>query len=427
MANLQHDLRYTLRQLRRSPGFSLTAILTLSLAIGATTAMFSLLRGTLLAPLPYPHAEDLVGLGLEQPGDAPRNAQTGESIDLIETRAKVFTSIGVAVAQVATVNGLALDAGINDSAGPADRKDQLHNSEIRFVTPGYFRTIGTVVLQGHDISAADAAGAAPEALINQLAAKKWFPGRNPVGEYILADGKMPRRVVGITANAHTASLADEIRPTAYLPLAQVSDDTMKMINGWFPTTFVIRMQERTNTPDPEIARAAEAAITAVDPEIPAAKFAPMQDFLDKSVAAPRFFSWMAGAFAVFALGLAQIGLFGLLSYQVSSRTREIGVRMALGAKRRQILSLVLRNGLILTSLGLALGVAASFVLRGLISSLLYTVVDGLGRADSVTILGSRAFAITLSAAAMLVATIAASLIPARRAAYLEPTEALRAE
>ncbi len=421
MANLQSDLRYTLRQLRRSPGFSLTAILTLSLAIGATTAMFSILRGTLLAPLPYPHAEDLVGLGLEQPGDAPRNAQTGESIDLIETRAKVFTSIGVAVAQLATVNGLALDAGISDSAGPADRKDQLHNSEIRFVTPLYFRTIGTVVLQGHDISAADAAGAAPEVLINQLAAKKWFPGRNPVGEHILAEGKMPRRVVGITANPHTASLAGEIRPTAYLPLAQVSDDTMKMINGWFPTTFVIRMQERTNTPDPEIARA------AVDPEIPAAKFAPMQSFLDKSVAAPRFFSWLAGAFAVFALGLARIGLFGLLSYQVSSRTREIGVRMALGAKRRQILSLVLRNGLILTSLGLALGVAASFVLRGLISSLLYTVVDGLGRADSVTILGNRAFAITLSAAAMLVATIAASLIPARRAAYLEPTEALRAE
>jgi ABC-type antimicrobial peptide transport system permease subunit len=153
----------------------------------------------------------------------------------------------------------------------------------------------------------------------------------------------------------------------------------------------------------------------------------MQNFVDKSIAAPKFFSWLAGGFAVFALGLTLIGLFGLLSYQVSSRTRELGVRMALGAQRGQILSLVLRNGLVLTSLGLVLGVAGSFALRGAISSLLYTVVDGLGRTDSVSILGNRTLAIALSAAAMLVATIAASLIPARRAAYLEPTKALRAE
>jgi ABC-type antimicrobial peptide transport system permease subunit len=330
------------------------------------------------------------------------------------------------VAQVSAVNGLPLDGGLNDQAGAADRKDQLKNSEVRFVTPGYFKTVGTTVFEGEDLSAADAAETAPVALINDVAAKRWFPGKNAVGEYVVAR-KMPRRVIGVTASTHNRTLAGNIRPTVYLPIAQLNDKEIKMINGWFPTTFVIRAQERAGAADPNIAKAAEAAIAAVDPEVPAAKFAPMQSFVDKSVAAPRFFSWLAGGFAVFALGLTLIGLFGLLSYQVSSRTRELGVRMALGAQRGQILSLVLRNGLVVTSIGLVLGIAGSFALRGVISSLLYTVVDGLGRADSVSILGNRSVAIALSAAAMLIATVAASLIPARRAAYLEPTEALRAE
>jgi predicted lysophospholipase L1 biosynthesis ABC-type transport system permease subunit len=246
--------------------------------------------------------------------------------------------------------------------------------------------------------------------------------------YVVAlDRKMPRRVIGVTASAHNRALADQIWPTVYLPVAQMDDKTMKMINGWFPTTFVVRTQERVGAPDPAIARSAEGAVAAVDPEVPAAKFASMQSFVDKSVAAPRFFSWIAGGFAGFSLLLAVIGLFGLLSYQVASRTRELGVRMALGAQRQQILALVLRNGLVLTSIGLVLGVAGSFALRGVISSLLYTTVDGLGRADSVSILGNRALAIALPVAAMLVATIAASLIPARRAASIEPMEALRSE
>jgi cell division protein FtsX len=266
------------------------------------------------------------------------------------------------------------------------------------------------------------------ALINDSAAKQWFPGRDPIGESVVAlDRKMPRRVIGVTASAHNHSLADRIRPTVYLPIAQMNDKEIKMINGWFPTTFLLRIDELGDRTDPDIAKQAEAAIAAVDPEVPAARFAPMQSFVDKSVAAPRFFSWMAGGFAIFALGLTLIGLFGLLSYQVSARTRELGIRMALGAQRGQILGLILRNGLVLTAIGLVLGIAGSFALRGVISSLLYTVVDGLGRTDSVSILGNQGLAIALSAAAMLLATVVSSLLPAQRAASVNPTEALRAE
>jgi predicted permease len=355
-------------------------------------------------------------------GDAYTSAaHTQQFIAAVEERLRQIPG----VAQVGTVNGLPLDRGLNDSAGPADQKDKIKNSEIRFITPGYLDSVGMTLLKGNDVSSTDLSATAPVALINEAAARRWFPGKDAVGEFILAEGKTPRRVIGVIADAHSASLADSIRPTAFLPIGQLPDNTVKMINAWFPTTFVIRVQERDGMHDPDIARAAEAAIAAVDPEVPAAKFAPMQSFLDKSVAAPRFFSWMAGGFAVFALGLTLIGLFGLLSYHVSSRTRELGVRMALGAQRGQILGLVLRNGLVLTSIGLVLGVAGSFALRGVISSLLHSTVDGLQRADAVTILGNRGLAIALSGAAMLAATVAASLIPAWRASRLDPNQTLR--
>ena len=368
--------------------------------------------------------QHLYALQVNLKGDAYSSAaHTQQFISAVEDRLRQIPG----VARVATVNGLPLDRGINDSAGPVNHPGQIKNSEIRFTSPGYFSTAGIPLLAGDDISTADSATAPKVALINDMAAKRWFPGGNPIGQFILAEGKDPRRVIGVTANTHNMSVADNIRPTAYLPVAQISGDTMKMINGWFSTTFLLRTIERSGSPDPDLAHAASAAIAAVDPEVPAAKFVPMQSFVDKSIAAPRFFSWIAGAFAAFALLLTVVGIFGLLSYQVTSRTRELGVRMALGAQRHQILTLVLNNGLVLTAIGLVLGVLGSFTLRNVIASFLYTAVDGLGRDTATSLLGNRILAITIAATAMLFAAIAASLIPAKRAAHLEPTEALRAE
>jgi len=370
------------------------------------------------------HPQHLYALQVNLKGDAYSSAaHTQHFVSAVEDRLRQIPG----VARIATVNGLPLDGGLNASAGPANHKDKIHNSEVRFISPGYFNTSGLPLLIGADISTADSATAPKVALINEMAAKRWFPGRNPVGEFIVALGKDPRRVIGVTANGHNMSLADNVRPTAYVPLAQISDDAMKMINGWFSTTFLLRTIERKGSPDPDIAHAASAAIAAVDPEVPAAKFAPMQSFVDKSIAAPRFFSWIAGGFAVFALLLTVVGLFGLLSYQVTSRTRELGVRMALGAQRHQILTLVLNNGLILTAIGLAFGILGSFALRSVIASFLYTAVDGVGRDAATSLLGNRTLAIGIAAAAMLLAASFASLIPAQRAAYLEPTEALRNE
>lgn len=328
------------------------------------------------------------------------------------------------VAQVATINGLPLDRGLNNSGGPAGHPDQIGYTETRFVTPGYFGTAGSTLLAGSDVSDADTAISQPVALINERAARRWFPNRSPIGEYIISGGGQPRRVIGLVANVHDASLAAGIAPTVYTPYTQIDDETMKTINGWFATTFVLRTVERGNAPDPDIAAAASAAIAAVDPEVPASKFAPMQSFIDHDVAAPRFFSWLAGTFAVFALVLTLIGLFGLLSYQVASRTRELGVRMALGAQRYQVLVLILNRGLTLTAIGLVLGVAGSIAVRNVVLSLLS---DTVGIAKTSSLLSGQALPLLTAVAAMLIAAIIASLIPAQRAASVNPTEALRAE
>jgi hypothetical protein len=330
------------------------------------------------------------------------------------------------IVQVATVNGLPLDRGLNTSGGPAAHRELIKISEARFITPGYFRSLDTTVLAGADISDADTVATQPVALINERAAKLWFPDRPPIGEYVISGGGKPRRVVGLVANMHDSSLASDIRPTIYVPYAQVEDETMKAINGWFVTTFVLRTAGRAGVAESDIAKASSAAITAVDPEVPASKFATMQSFIDRNVAAPRFFSWLAGAFAAFALLLTLIGLFGLLSYQVASRTREIGVRMALGAQRSEILNLVLRNGLTVTLIGLCIGTATSLVLRRSLTSLIAdtTRIDP-GVLSSM--LASPIACIGIVGTTVLISCIAACLIPARRAASIEPIEALRAE
>ncbi len=330
------------------------------------------------------------------------------------------------VGQVAAIVGLPLDRGLNNGGGPAGHPELIRNIESRFVTPGYLSAVGMTLLAGTDISPSDTANSQPVALINRLAADRWFKGRNPVGEFVVDGGSKPRRVLGVVSDVRQNSLVDSLRPTIYLPYAQVGDETMAMINGWFSTTFVIRAVEHGQTHDPDFAAGSRAAIAAVDPGIPAAKFAPMQSFLDRSVAAPRFFSWLAGGFALFALLLTMVGLFGLLSYQVSSRTREFGVHMALGAQRRQILTLILNNGLALTAIGLVLGIVGSLTLRRIIVSLLSGTI-GRDSSSAASLLASPATAIAIAAATMLLAAVAACILPAQRAASLEPTEALRTE
>ncbi len=404
------------------------ALATVLLSVGAALlGAFLRLRSTPSGVRP----EHLSVLQVNLKGEAYASSRhTQQFVASVEDQLRQI----LGVAAVAAVNGLPLDRGLNNHGFPAGRKELQQNVESRFVTPGYFQTVGTPLLLGDDLSASDTATSPHVVVINQRTADLWWPGRNPIGEYIVDDDERVR-IIGIVANAHDRNLADAVDVTIYHPFAQVSDDTMRAINGWFPTTFVLRSAESRRDPngsaatgvgDSTLAAASAAAIASVDPEVPASKFAPMQSFIDRTVAAPRFFSWLSGAFACFALLLTVIGLFGLLSFQVASRTREIGVRMALGACRSQILRLVLGRGLSLTGIGLVLGMACSFGTHRLITSFLVDTARIETRSGA-SILVSQSMPLAISAAAMLLAAVAASLLPAQRAASIEPTEALRAE
>ena len=324
---------------------------------------------------------------------------------------------------VAAVNGLPLDRGLNMGGRPADRPEMKGYVEFRAVTPGYFRTLGIPVMMGRDVTQADGPDAQKVVLVNETAARKWWPGRSPIGERLIAGGKSEgeRIVVGVVADTRSRSLAEKQAVTVYVPFAQMSDGLTKVVNGWFPTTFAIRVAG-----DVDLAAAVRKAVSDADAEMPVAKLTTMQEVIDHTVAAPRFLSWMAGGFAGFALLLTVIGLFGLLSYQVTQRTREIGVRMAIGASRGEILGLILGRGLVLTAVGLAVGGALSLTVPRVVGSLLADNVLGGGDAGA-AMLSSSAVALGGAALAMMIAAGMASLLPARRAAGIEPVEALRAE
>jgi len=325
------------------------------------------------------------------------------------------------VDSVAAINGLPMDRGLNTGGNPSDRPNVRQIVELRSITPGYFQTMGMHLLAGRDIADGDRAGADPVVLIGATAAKKWWPGRSPIGETLHLGGKQSWRIVGVVPDVQMHTLVEAQGIQIYEPLTQVSDESTGVINGWFPTTFAVRTAAHVN-----LAEAAQQAVERADPEIPIARLTTMQAVIDSTIEAPRFFSLLASGFSGFAIALTVIGLFGLLSYQVTQRTREIGVRMALGADRMHILRTFLGRGLAVASVGVGLGLIATWFIRPVVSHLLADAgVDPASTTHSIVMNGALAAA--LAAFAIIAATLAASWLPARRAASIEPMQALRTE
>jgi putative ABC transport system permease protein len=286
--------------------------------------------------------------------------------------------------------------------GPDEVEIQAERPKI---TPDYFRAMGIRLLRGRTFTWADNEGSPPVAIINQAAVRQYWPNEDAMGKRVkLDDGSAPvwRQVIGIVGDVRQDSLVKAGRPEIYAPLLQV------------PVPYLV-LTVRTLVEPATITAAVRRAVMAVDQDQPLFRIQTMQEVVNDSVAGRRFQMSLLAVFAAIALGLAAIGIYGLMSYAVSQRTREIGIRMALGAKRAEVLHLVVRQGTMLAMIGVALGIVGALLLTRFLSGMLY----GVGVNDAGTL---------LSVAALLIGVAAlASFIPASRAARIDPMVALRHE
>ncbi|HJQ33856.1 MAG TPA: ABC transporter permease [Pyrinomonadaceae bacterium] len=271
----------------------------------------------------------------------------------------------------------------------------------------YFQTMGIPLIKGRYFDARDTADAPGVAVIDETLARKYWPDEDPVGKRITFEGgqQQPRwrEVVGVVAHVRNEGLEGESRGQYYVPYAQRANNT---------DVFVVL---RTDGDPSSLAPAVRGAIASVDRDLPVYRVTTMEKMVSDSLSQRRFSMFLFGVFAALALALAVVGLYGVMSYGVAQRTHEIGLRMALGAQRGDVLRMVVGQGMLVVAVGLGVGLVAAFGLTRVMSSLLF----GVSSADPLTYAG---IAVLLAAVALL-----ASYIPARRATKVDPMVALRYE
>ncbi len=271
---------------------------------------------------------------------------------------------------------------------------------VRLVTDGYLTAMGVPLVAGRDISERDTPASEPVIVVNETFARTLMPGQNPIGQIVGACGS-GRRIVGVAADVRHLALEQGAGNEMYLPMRQC------------PDAQSLDLVVRSSLPQAELAAAVRSALKPIAPNVPGKDFRPIQVLIDAAVSPRRFIVVLLAAFAAFALVLASLGIYGVVSYNISQRTQEIGIRMALGASAGRLQLGVIVQTLGLTAIGTVLAAAASWILARAMAGLLF----GVTATDPATYLGAPAI---LAAAAVL-----AGYIPSWRATRLDPSIALR--
>ncbi|MFL6254126.1 MAG: ABC transporter permease [Pyrinomonadaceae bacterium] len=354
------------------------------------------------------------------PGFDPRGVTTatvplsGPRYATDEQRAAFFqrltTQLGSlpGVKSVSAINHLPLGGdvwtlGFTVEGRPAPPDAERPAAVYRVVRPDYFRTMGGALLQGRDFTERDDATSPGVIVVNEALARRQWPGEEPLGKRITVNGEgsKSREVIGVVKDVKQGEWASEPQPEMYLPHLQAASPRSM--------TLVVR----TSVDSSEIGSALRREVWAIDSDLPVSRVASMEEVVAESVGQQRFNTLLIGLFAGVALILAAVGVYGVMSHAVAQRTHEIGVRLALGARGRDVLGMIIRQGLALTLTGLAVGLAVALALVRVMNSLLYKV-----SATDPLIYGGVAAALTLSA-------LLACYIPARRATKVDPMVALR--
>jgi len=288
---------------------------------------------------------------------------------------------------------------------PAPRPGREPAATQRVASAGYFETMGICFVRGRSFTKEDSR----VVLVNESFARQYLSGQDPVGRRVkFGSGPSDRpwlTVVGVYRDTRQWRLADSLAPEIYLPYA------INPVDWWTQTTIVIETGVEPGTLGPSV----QAAVWGIDSDLPVSPIRTMDEILAGEVAGPRFAATLVGLFAILALSVATVGVYAVLSFTVARRTRELGVRVALGARRGQLFGLVLGRGLLLVAVGLTAGLAGAAVGARYVSTLLF----GITAADPATY--------TTVATFVLVVATTASAIPARRATKVDPIVALRAE
>jgi predicted permease len=296
-----------------------------------------------------------------------------------------------------------------DVEGQPMKESELPVTTLHIIDRNYFRTVGIPLLSGREFTAQDdAVGATPAVIISARLAKQAFPGQDPIGRRIKPgissgdSGEPMRLIVGMVGDVKAEGLSAPAIPESYVPYAQLPFASMSVV-------------ARTETAPEVMVPTLTREVQSLDNALPLLHVKTLDDYVDDSITGTRFEAVLLGTFGGLAFLLTAVGLYGVISYTVVQRTREMGIRLALGAKRNSILRMVVKNGTILACTGALIGVAASFLLTRLIANLLF----GVAPTDPLTFLCVPVALITVA--------MIACYIPARRAAQVDPLVALRCE
>jgi putative ABC transport system permease protein len=361
-------------------------------------------------------------LSLQQvnPGFNPRNALAvsvslpGKKYPESDQQAAFFTQLVEKVAALPGVQAVGVTQslpiqsdyvlGFNIQGRPPDPPGEDVSTNYYAVSPDYFKAMGIALIRGRIFTEQDRKDAPRVAIINETMAKKYFPDEDPIGKHInVTNGpERFREIVGIVSDVKQYGLDRPTTAQTYEPYLQTPFSSMTLI-------------VRTEGNPASLSAAIRSQVLAVDKDQPVSRIRLLDQVVSDSVAKQRFSMTLLGVFAVLALILAAVGLYGVMSYAVTQRTHEIGIRMALGASARDVLKLVIGQGMMLALIGIGIGLVASFGLTRLMASLLF----GVSATDPVTF---AVISVVLTGVAL-----GACFVPARRALKVDPMVALRYE
>jgi putative ABC transport system permease protein len=346
-------------------------------------------------------------------------AQVAGFVRRVTMRLEALPGVQAAAATISLPeSGTDVDLPFNIAGRVPPKGGYDGDEQWRSVSPHYFRALKVPILRGREFTDSDTQDASRVVLINAALAKKYWPKQDPLGQVVTIGKGLgpqfddpPRQIVGVVGNIHETGLDRKEEPAMYIPQAQAPEGLTQLANSVLPMSWAVRAAG-----DPMSLRAAaEQEVQAVDSQIPVSHVRTMEQVVAQSLASRNFNMLLLSIFAGIALLLAAIGIYGLMSYTVQQRLQEIGIRVALGAARPDVMKLIVFGGMKLTLIGVAAGLLAAFGITRVLASLLF----GVKAFDPATF---AVVAVSITAIALV-----ATYVPARRAAAVEASSALRCQ